>query len=297
MKTQQIPTLEQAFTGTLLGSIKPEEQIVELDPSELQEITQQPFRVYKSDKLSDLADSIRENGQQQPCIVRKKDGQYIILSGRNRKRACEMLGCKVKCIVKECSDAEADLILTDTNLYQRHELLPSELAYAYAMQKAAYEARGERRCTAAIADSYGETVKTIQRYIKLTKLPKELLDMVDSRQLPLMVGVEISNMSESDMDTTYLFLSENPKLKLSVEQAKELRKITPLTEEKLNAFFYPNKTSPKKQDQPSMSISIKIDELKAINCDLEFESYSKEEVKKYIIDCLADYFNDKAENK
>lgn len=72
MKTQQIPTLEQAFTGTLLGSIKPEEQIVELDPSELQEITQQPFRVYKSDKLSDLADSIRENGQQQPCIVRKK---------------------------------------------------------------------------------------------------------------------------------------------------------------------------------------------------------------------------------
>ena len=112
MKTQQIPTLEQAFAGTLFGSGSTEEQIIEIDPSELQEITDQPFRVYKSDKLSDLADSIRENGQQQPCIVRKKDGKYIILSGRNRKRACEMLGCKVKCIVKECSDTEADLILT-----------------------------------------------------------------------------------------------------------------------------------------------------------------------------------------
>ena len=102
MKTQKIPTLEQAFTGTLFGSATPQagEAIVEMDPAELTEITDQPFHAYDSDKLSELAESIRENGQQQPCIVRKKDGKYIILSGRNRKRACERIGCKVKCIVR-----------------------------------------------------------------------------------------------------------------------------------------------------------------------------------------------------
>lgn len=293
MKTQQIPTLEQAFAGTLLGSGSTEEQIIEIDPSELQEITDQPFRVYKSDKLSDLADSIRENGQQQPCIVRKKDGKYIILSGRNRKRACEMLGCKVKCIVKECSDAEADLILTDTNLYQRHELLPSELAHAYAMQKAAYESKGERKSTAAIADSYGETVKNIQRYIKLTKLPKELLDMVDSGQLPLMVGVEISNMTESDMDTIFLYLSDNPGINISVEQAKGLRNLAPLTEEKLNQFFDQKRGKPKKEKKFVTSISVKINYLEGMDNNFRYEDASKGEIQEHVLDCLADYFKHK----
>lgn len=145
MKKQSLPTLEEAFTGTLYGASVNGDQIIELEPAELQEINDQPFRAYDSDKLSQLADSICENGQQQPCIVRKLDDKYIILAGRNRKRACELAGCKVKCIVRECTDAEADLILTDTNLYQRHELLPSELAHAYKMQKKAYEARGEKK--------------------------------------------------------------------------------------------------------------------------------------------------------
>lgn len=233
MKKQSLPTLEQAFSGTLFGSgttsLPSDIQIVEMEPSELTEITDQPFHAYASDKLSQLADSIRENGQQQPCIVRKIDNKYIILAGRNRKRACELAKCKVKCILRECTDAEADLILTDTNLYQRHELLPSELALAYKMQKAAYEARGEKKSTAAIADTYGETIKTIQRYIKLADLNRNLLAFVDSGRIPVMAGVMLT-------DTTYPgnqqrladYLINYPSQKVSLKQAGGLMKLETL---------------------------------------------------------------------
>ena len=228
MKPQTIPTLQQALSSTLFGSgttttPKYGDAVIELDPSELTEITVQPFRAYNSDKLSELADSIRENGQQQPCIVRKKDGKYIILAGRNRKRACAMIGCKVKCIVRECSDAEADLILTHTNLYQRHELLPSELAAAYAMQKAAYEARGERKSTAAIANTYGEAIKTVYRYIKLNDLDDSLLPYVDEGRIPVMAGVTlIGTEYPGDQQRLAEYLNAHPKLKISMKQAEDL---------------------------------------------------------------------------
>lgn len=227
MKVQKIPTLEQAYSGSLYGSaaVAPQngEAIVELSPSELEEIEDQPFHAYNSDKLSELADSILENGQQQPCIVRKKDGKYIVLAGRNRKRACERIGVKVKCIVRECSDAEADLILTDTNLYQRHELLPSELASAYALQKAAYEAKGERKSTAAIADAYGETIKTVYRYIKLNDLDKSLIPYVDEGRIPVMAGVTLTNTEyPGDQQRLAEYLKKHPKLKISVKQAEDL---------------------------------------------------------------------------
>lgn len=226
MKVQKIPTLEQAYSGTLFGSdTVPQsgEAIVELSPSELEEIKDQPFHAYSSDKLSELADSILENGQQQPCIVRKKDGKFIILAGRNRKRACEQIGVKVKCIVRECSDAEADIILTDTNLYQRHELLPSELASAYAMQHAAYEAKGERKSTAAIANAYGETIKTVYRYIKLNDLDKSLIPFVDEGRIPVMAGVVLTK-AESPVNQQRLsqYLDSHIKLKISVKQAEDL---------------------------------------------------------------------------
>ncbi len=229
MKKQSLPTLEEAFTGTLYGASVNGDQIIELEPAELQEINDQPFRAYDSDKLSQLADSICENGQQQPCIVRKLDDKYIILAGRNRKRACELAGCKVKCIVRECTDAEADLILTDTNLYQRHELLPSELAHAYKMQKKAYEARGEKKSTAAIADSYGETIKTIQRYIKLSDLNDNLLDFVDSGRIPVMAGVMLTDTVYSDnQERLANYLQSNSSQKVSLKQAEGLMKLETL---------------------------------------------------------------------
>lgn len=233
MKKQSLPTLEQAFSGTLYGSAMPGDQIVELEPTKLQVINDQPFRAYTTEQLQQLADSIRENGQQQPCIVRKKDDKYIVLAGRNRKCACELAGCKAKCIVRECSDADADLILTETNLYQRHELLPSELARGYAMQKAAYEAKGERKSTAAIAEQTGDTVKTIQRYIKISTLCDDLLALVDAGRVPvtaavLFADVQFSNNQQQLAD----YLNNHTSTKVSYKQAEDL-----MTLEKLHNWY------------------------------------------------------------
>ncbi|WOC32383.1 MULTISPECIES: ParB/RepB/Spo0J family partition protein [Caproicibacterium] len=241
MKKQSLPTLEEAFTGTLYGVAVNGDQITEIEPAELQEITDQPFRAYSQEQLQQLADSIRENGQQQPCIVREIDNKYIILAGRNRKRACELAGCKVKCIVRECTDAEADLILTETNLCQRHELLPSELARGYAMQKAAYEAKGERKSTAAIAEQTGDTVKTIQRYIKISTLCDDLLALVDEGRVPvtaavLFADVQFANNQQQLAD----YLNNYANTKISYKQAEDLmalEKVHNWYSDILNDFF------------------------------------------------------------
>lgn len=233
MKKQSLPTLEQAFSGTLYGSAMPGDQIVELEPTKLQVINDQPFRAYTTEQLQQLADSIRENGQQQPCIVRKKDDKYIVLAGRNRKHACELAGCKAKCIVRECSDADADLILTETNLYQRHELLPSELARGYAMQKAAYEAKGERKSTATIAEQTGDTVKTIQRYIKISTLCDDLLALVDAGRVPVTAAVLFADVQFSDNQQQLAdYLNNHTSTKVSYKQAEGL-----MTLEKLHNWY------------------------------------------------------------
>lgn len=246
MQKQAIPTLEQAYSGTLYGAAGNTEQIVMMEPDELEEIADQPFRAYKCDKLSDLAESIRNNGQQEPCIVRKLGQRYIVLSGRNRKRACELAGCKVKCVVVTCSDAEADLILTDTNLYQRHELLPSELALAYQLQKQAYEAKGERKSTAAVAQHAGETVKTVQRYIKLAQLEPSLLALVDNGRIPVMAGVTLAEKPKSHQEKLTHYLEMYPKKKISLKQADALADLDDWECDNLSDFFQTKDTSESK---------------------------------------------------
>lgn len=136
---QGIPTLEQALNGTLSGSTVPvskdSKKVFKFDPKALVEIEDQPFRLYSPAKLQELADDIKLNGQISPCIIRKKDGKSIVLAGRNRKKACELAGIKVDCIVIECDDATANLIMVNSNMLQRLELLPSEKAFGYKLQK------------------------------------------------------------------------------------------------------------------------------------------------------------------
>lgn len=302
--TQKIPSLEEALSGTLYGSAKPDDKrIVMFDPSELTEIDDQPFHPYPPEKLSELAEDIKTNGQISPCTVRKKDDKYIILAGRNRKKACELAGFKVACIVIECDDPTANLILVNSNLNQRQELLPSEKAFAYKLQKESYEAKGQKKTSAAVAEQNSENVKMIQRYIKLTNLTKDLLDMVDSGRLPLMVGVELSNTADSDMNTISLYLLEHPNLSISVEEAKTIRRLSPITETELQHVFYPDEFGSPKTDSKDKTdkeknkanyILLKIEDLKCLNCDFDFDNAKKSEIKDFIFDSLENYF--KSEN-
>ncbi len=224
---QKLPSLEEAYAGTLFGAAAPinpdEKKVVMVEPSELIEIENQPFHPYPPYRLAELAEDIKENGQINPCTVRQLNGKKFILAGRNRKKACELAGLKVACIFIECDDATANLILVNSNLNQRQKLLPSELAFAYKLQKESYEAKGQRKSTAAVAEGNNENVKKIQRYIKLTDLIPDLLKMVDDDQLPVMVGYELSYLSPSNMDSLFSYLCADPKQDVSVSQAKELR--------------------------------------------------------------------------
>ena len=208
-----MPTLEQAYSGTLFGSAALQQNgtsVIEIDPKELIEIEDQPFSPYPPEKLVELAESIQNNGQMTPCNVRRKDGKYYILAGRNRKRACELAGVKVRCIVEEYDDASADLVLTDTNLYQRRQLSPSELAFAFQMQKQAYMKKGGKKSTRAIADAQGQDVRTVQRYLKLTELNHGLLELVDQGRIPVAAGAELTKLSEENQEALLQYLSENP---------------------------------------------------------------------------------------
>lgn len=213
MKKQTIPTLEQAYSGTLYGSAALQRDgvsVIEIEPKELIEIEDQPFSPYSPEQLAELAESIQNNGQMTPCTVRRKDGKYYILAGRNRKRACELAGVKVRCIVEEYDDASADLVLTDTNLYQRRQLSPSELAFAFQMQKKAYLAKGGKKSTKAIADAQGQDVRTVQRYLKLTELNHGLLELVDQGRIPVAAGAELTKLSEENQESLLQYLSDNP---------------------------------------------------------------------------------------
>jgi ParB family transcriptional regulator, chromosome partitioning protein len=298
IQKQSIPSLEQALSGTLYGNVERDsKEVVMLDPSELIEIEDQPFRPYNPEKLQEMAEDIKENGQFNPCTVRRKDGQYIILAGRNRKRACEIASVKVACIIIECDDATANLILVNSNLNQRQELLPSEKAFAYKLQKESYEAKGLRKTVAAVAEQNSENVKMIQRYIRLTELHPRLMEMVDSDKLPVMVGVELSYLSQPEMNEVFSYLVTH-NVAMSIAQAQEIHQMTPfVTYDQLNQILSPGNSDRAQPDhgsgkgevkerKPITSISLKIVDLEGLGLDFDFESATKSEIKDFIIRSL-----------
>ena len=294
---QTLPSLEQALSGTLYGNVKADtKEIVMLEPSELIEIEDQPFRPYISDKLLELAEDIEENGQINPCTIRKKDGKYIILAGRNRKKACELAGVKVACIIIECDDPTANLILVNSNLNQRQELLPSEKAFAYKLQKESYEAKGQKKTSAAVAEQNSENVKMIQRYIKLTKLTEDLLDMVDNKRLPIMAGVELAGLNKSDMQLISSYLTEHTEISLTVAQAQMIFKLSPnVSVVELENLLFPEKAkgTDKKEKSSHKSISsitFKIEELQQVCCGFNFPNADKSEIKEFILMSLKEHF-------
>ena len=125
----------------------------------------QPFKMYSDFKMNELVESIRENGLLSRIIVSPAaNGKYRIIAGHNRVETCRRAGfTSVPSIVKNVDENRAKLIMADTNLCQRTELLPSERAFAYKAQQEALTALGSRRATKDIAEKYGEAKRTIQR--------------------------------------------------------------------------------------------------------------------------------------
>ncbi len=193
-----------------------------------------PFHVTEDEALEQLKESIRENGVLSPAIVRPlSDGGFEMISGHRRMAACRAMGFEmIPAVIRELDDDTAILMMLDANM-QRERLLPSEKAFAYKMQMEVLQRQGRapvptspgmdgNRTTARIGEQAGESYKTVQRFIRLTKLIPSLLEWVDQGKLGLVPAVELSYLPKEEQQYV-LTAMESEQAMPSPAQAKELR--------------------------------------------------------------------------
>ena len=230
------------------------ERVQEIPLDQLKPFRNHPFKVRDDQRMLDTVDSIREYGVLVPAIARPDpEGGYELISGHRRKRGCEMAGLQtMPVIIRDLDDDAAVLVMVDSNI-QREELLPSERAFAYRMKLEAIErVKGRpkkvgqvvpdfqgKRSTEIVADGTGESYKQVQRYIRLTELIPELLDMVDERKLAFNPAVEVSYLKR-DEQRMLLEAMDAEQTTPSLSQAQRLKKFSQegkLTEESMLAIM------------------------------------------------------------
>ena len=169
-----------------------------------------PFKVRDDEDMIQLVESVKERGVITPATVRQKeDGRYELISGHRRKRACELAGFEaLRCEVVNLDRDAATVLMVESN-YQRSQILPSEKAFAYKMRLEAMKRQGQRsdltlspvgtkfdRSSEAITEETGDSRNQIHRYIRLTNLVQELLDLVDEGKIKMRPAVELSYLDE-----------------------------------------------------------------------------------------------------
>ena len=251
LKTQRIPTPEEAFQGIILGSSQPNDMVQKIDISLLDEIENQPFKINPK-KVENYAASIEECGLLEPIQVRAKDSsRYEILAGRHRVRACKLLGChEIDCIVKKTSDTSARLILLKTNTDREDDFSPSELGFAYTEEDQLLKSLRDVRPRTE------EQRKKIYRYKRITHLVESLRQMVDEDRIKLSVGAELSFLTHTGQIVLAEYLLAK-KQKISEKQAKNLKDLeteTCLSETVLDEFFHPKA---KKKQVKEVKLQIK----------------------------------------
>ena len=228
------------------------ERVQEIPLDQLKPFRNHPFKVRDDQRMLDTVDSIREYGVLVPAIARPDpEGGYELISGHRRKRGCEMAGLQtMPVIIRNLDDDAAVLVMVDSNI-QREELLPSERAFAYKMKLEALKHQGARmdltscqvgtklRADEKLAESVNESARTVQRFIRLTELISELLDMVDERKLAFNPAVEVSYLKR-DEQRMLLEAMDAEQTTPSLSQAQRLKKFSQegrLTEEAMSAIM------------------------------------------------------------
>ena len=248
-KKQEIPMpfkFDDFFTTQEQRDDAAKEKIEEIDISLIDNFKDHPFKVLDNDDMKSLKESIKTSGVLSPVIIREKeDGRYEMLSGHRRMFACKSLGIdKIKCIIKNLSDDEATIFMVDSNL-QREKLLPSEKAFAYKMKYEALKHQGtslpqdttlrpvgtKLRSDSILAEEVNESARQIQRYIRLTNLVPELLEMVDNAECGLSPSiafrpaVELSYLMEDEQRDLVDFIDDEEATP-SLAQAIKMKKLS-----------------------------------------------------------------------
>ena len=212
------------------------EEIVYLDLSDLHPFKDHPFGVRDDAEMKSLVESVRNGGVNQPALVRPREGGgYEIIAGHRRQRASELAGfANMPCIVRNMTDDEAILAMTDDNLRHRERILPTEKAQSLKMQVEAIKHQGSRpgeedkdagkRSTQVVGDRNGMNYKQVQRYIRLTELVPDLQKMVDEKKLAFTPAVEISFIRPKNQ--RYIAVSiEGQQSSPSLSQAQKMREL------------------------------------------------------------------------
>ena len=237
-------------------------KIRDIPISEIDEFPDHPFKVLMDEDMEQLVESVKRNGVMTPATVRlKEDGRYELISGHRRKKACELAGLEtLKCEVKDLTRDEAIIIMVESNL-QRSVILPSEKAFAYKMRLEAMDRQGKRndltstplvsksRSNEELADKVGESREQIRRFIRLTELVPEILQMVDEKQIAFRPAVEISYLAEEQQYTLLEAMSYNDATP-SLAQAIKMKKFNQdgkLTDEVIQSIMEEEKPNQKEK--------------------------------------------------
>jgi ParB family transcriptional regulator, chromosome partitioning protein len=204
-----LPTLDDLFSTQEMRDEAKLAKIRNIPIEQIDDFPDHPFKVRYDEDMMQLVESVKERGVITPATVRQKeDGRYELVSGHRRKRACELAGFEtLRCEVVDLTRDEATILMVESN-FQRSQILPSEKAYAYKMRLEAMNRQGQRtdltstpvvsklRTNATLGNEVGESREQIRRYIRLTNLVPELLDLVDEGRMKMRPAVEISFLDE-----------------------------------------------------------------------------------------------------
>ena len=222
MKTRSGEKIKLASIEELLGVVN-EESAMEIEIAKIHSFKDHPFKVLDDEKMQELVESVKTNGILTPVLVRPgQRDEYEMVSGHRRMHAAKLAGLHtVPAIIRDMDDDTAVVMMVDANI-QREELLPSEKAFAFKMKMDAMRHQGtcrhggdklestsERKTAFIVGESSGTSARSVQRYIRLTELIPELLELVDQKRLQFTVAVDISYIEKEIQKWLYEYIRDN----------------------------------------------------------------------------------------
>ena len=220
----EIPSLDDdVFESDDKKALDQAEKVIEIKLNKIVDFPNHPSQVREDEEMLELIDSVGRNGVLMPAIVRPtEDGKYQMIAGHRRKYASEKNDkATMPALVRSLTDDEATIIMVDTNLRQRQNILPSEKAFSYKMMLDALTHQGKRndltsvplgpklRANEELAQKVKESQTQIKRYIRLTYLSKELLEYVDNNKIALRPAVEISYLTQEEQQSLLYYIQLN----------------------------------------------------------------------------------------
>ena len=300
-KNIRLPSIDDLFSTEEERQDTKLEKIQLLPLSELHPFEGHPFQVRDDEEMDKMVDSVKEYGVMTPAIVRpRRDGEYEIVAGHRRCHASRRAGVDtMPCIVRDMDDDTAIILMVDSNC-QREHILPSEKAKAYQMKLEAIKRQGrrsdltsgqvgpkleERRSNQIVAEKAGESVKQVQRFIRLNKLTPDLMQLVDDGRLKTTPAVELSYLTPEEQEE-FLSYMEEEGCTPSLSQAQKLKaasKESVLTKDKIHGIMSARSPSVKPRE-PQLTIAVS-------KVERYFpKGFSSEQMESTILKLLENYY-------